>query len=234
MDQPHPDIHYRLIEGRIWPHVLHRGRYLPIPAGGDDGDGDGGEGDAGGDDDGSGDDKPLGPAGEKALDAYKQRARDAEKRAKAAEAEAKKLRDATASDAEKALNTAREEADRAARAELEPDRRALRLENAILRAAGNQFVDIEDAVVHLRGTEGLLDDDGQVDAKALGDALKQLLERKPHLAAATPTGGPTKPPASPVKPHQGGSGGGGSKTSQERADAMLQRLGVKTPAAQTT
>lgn len=143
-------------------------------------------------------DPPLGPAGEKALEEFKQRARAAEKLAKDREAELEKLRAERMSDQEKALADARKEAEDSTRTALEPQLRTARVENAILRAAGGRFADVDDAILHLRDDPTLVGDDGQVDAKAITKAIDGLLERKPHLAA----GGGTPPPK--PRPHQGG------------------------------
>ncbi|MFJ2863688.1 hypothetical protein [Kitasatospora sp. NPDC087314] len=67
--------------------------------------------------------------------------------------------------------------------------------------ATGRFADPQDAVDALGG--GFLDDAGQIDATAIEQALTALLERKPHWAAAGPTGPrtPAPDPAQGARPN---------------------------------
>lgn len=159
-------------------------------------------------------DTPLGPEGEKALQAFKQRARDAEKTAKRVpelEAELAKLREDAMSDQEKALDAARTEALEQGRmsALSEINERLFKAE--VKAASAGKVIDtdlLSDPLVAQR-ILGFDDypttDGGDIDGEAISSALDKLLEAKPHLAAsatrkpgsadqgARPGGTPPKP-----------------------------------------
>jgi hypothetical protein len=130
---------------------------------------------------------------------WKEQARRWEKEAKAARAEAEKLRKATQTETEKAIEAAREEGRTAARTELSD-----RLLSAEIRStATGKLADPADAEPLLRANglaEGLLDRDGEPDPKAVAAAIDRLVKMKPHLAADERPkplpGGSKKPPAS--------------------------------------
>lgn len=148
----------------------------------DDGDGDGGD---------NGDADQLGDAGKKALDrmkAEKKAAFDALRPFKALmrdlgvkdPAELKvliagKQADADQADAEKVRREAAAEADAKA------NRKIVRAE--VKAAAAGKFADPADAVAFLNLDEFEVDEDGEVDADAINEALADLLKKKPHLAA---------------------------------------------------
>ena len=131
-------------------------------------------------------DLPLGPAGEKALEDFKRRAREAESRASA---KAKRAGDLEAE------NT------RLLGAQI-----SAKVENAILRSAAGKFWDVEDAVLHLGGAD-VVDDQGNVDMAVLNTKVDELLERKPHLAssgrpaAPRPNQGPSTTPKGAADDH---------------------------------
>lgn len=193
-----------------WPHFrLASGRLVPLIAGGSDDGGGGEQGDGTGEE--QGDPAELGDAGKKALDAERARARDAEKASKADRKRADELADRLAkieesskSEHDKALEQARKEAGETAgkEATAKANRRIIRAE--VKAAAAGTFADADDAVALLDLEQFDIDDDGEVDAKAIAKELDALLDRKPHLRA----GG--------AKPQ--GSGDGGARTTTATAD----------------
>ena len=129
----------------------------------------------GGAEEASASDTPLGPAGEKALEEWKRRAREAERASKAQAARLEELEDRDKSELQKATERATKSEARAA----EAMRRMARAEVRALASA--KFADPSDAVAFL-DIDNLLGDDGDVDPKAVESALADLLKRKPHLA----------------------------------------------------
>lgn len=132
------------------------------------------DGKEGSDDDGE--DTPLGPAGERALEAVKAKER-------AARAELRTLKAEIA--ALKAPKEGEETPDQI-RARIEQDV-AQKFNERLVRAevkasASALFADPEDAVAFLNMSDFEVDADGNVDASDIEDALKDLLARKPHLA----------------------------------------------------
>lgn len=82
------------------------------------------------------------------------------------------------SETEKAVRKAREEAEAEVTARFQKERVLDKIEVA----AAGQFHDVEDARLHLGArAEEFLDDDGAVDTDAIADAVKALLDEKPHL-----------------------------------------------------
>lgn len=125
----------------------------------------------------------LGDAGKKALAAMKERE-------KAARAEARELKkrladlEAAASAADKtpdeqALEAARREAEAAALAKA--NERILRSE--VKAAAAGKLADPSDALAYLDLSEFEVDESGNVDSSEIAEAISELLERKPYLAA---------------------------------------------------
>ena len=121
-----------------------------------------------------GGDAPLGPAGEKALDEWKRRAKEAEKASRAQATRLKELEDRDKSDLQKAS----ERADAAEKRAAAMADRAVRAEVRALAAA--TFADPDDAAAFLNPSD-FVDGDGDVDSKAVEKALADLLKRKPHL-----------------------------------------------------
>lgn len=120
-------------------------------------------------------DAPLGPAGEKALAEWKQRARAAEKASKEQAARLQELEDRDKSELQKAT-------ERAAKADARVADAARRVARAEVRAlAAGTFADPSDAAAFLN-IDDLIGADGDVDSRAVEKALADLLKRKPHLA----------------------------------------------------
>lgn len=152
---------------------------------------DGGEGSEGGESGGEGEGEgELGDGGKRALEAERKAAKDAEKARKAAEKKAadlearlSKFEEESKSEQDKALDAARKEAEKAARTEerARANRRILTAE--IKAAAGGRLHNPADAVALLDLDEFTVDDDGEVEAKAIGKALDDLLAERPYLAA---------------------------------------------------
>lgn len=144
--------------------------------------------------------------GEKREPDWKRESRKHERRAKqereareAAEKRLKDLEDADKSEQDKALEKAREDAKLEALTEVEKERRDERLDLAVTRAAARTFADTEDALLNIRREiaagelPDIFDDEGKVQTDALKEALEDLLERKPHLAAGGAPGNPGDP-----------------------------------------
>ncbi|MCA1569763.1 MAG: hypothetical protein LC798_05460 [Chloroflexi bacterium] len=132
----------------------------------------------------------LGDAGQKALEAFKSRARAAEKAQKLADKRATDLEarlaqfdEASKTEQEKAIEAARKEAATAATAEAttRANRRILTAE--IKAAAGTKLADPADAVRLLDLDSFDVDDDGEVDSNSIASAIEDLLKAKPYLAA---------------------------------------------------
>jgi hypothetical protein len=150
----------------------------------------------------------LGDAGKKALDRMK--AEKAEAR-KAAAAE-KKRADDLARQVEEFKDRDRTESEKlAAKAERAAQREAKATARAVaaeVRAAAGEFADPTDAVdVLMRDPSQYVDADGEIDMDAIGTALSDLLERKPHWARPEPAApAPEKKPQPKPDPGQGSRG----------------------------
>ena len=138
----------------------------------------------------------LGESGKKALAAERAAAKAAEKRAKAAEAELEKVRLENASAEEKALAVARAEG----RSEALSTANVRLVRAEVKAAAGGVLQDPEDAVRLLDLAEFEVDDDGEVDTKAITAAVRRLAESKPYLAVGAK---PTALPGGGATPSQG-------------------------------
>jgi hypothetical protein len=180
-------------------------------AGGASGAGDGaggagagsGAGDAGKNSTGDDEDDPkLGPAGEKAYQAEKVKRREAQALRREAEAQLREWKDLGKTAAEiKALiegsASGKDGGDKGSQPDVEAIRAQARREadaavltdrvmDKIEAKAAKGFADPDDAAALLmrgRDPKDFLDGDGKVDGEAIEDALKELLEKKPHLAA---------------------------------------------------
>lgn len=119
-------------------------------------------------------DKPLGPKGEKALQAEKDKRREEARRRREAEAELERLRNGD----DKAAEAARE-AEKAAIARA--NQRILRSE--IKAAAAGRLADPTDALRLLDLDKFEVGEDGEVDEDEIADAIGKLLKSKPYLAA---------------------------------------------------
>lgn len=148
-------------------------------------DGAGGDGDAAdsGDDGGDSDDADaaaLGDKGKQALDRMKADRKAAEARAKAAEAELEKLRNASKSEQEKAIDAARKEGE--SEATKRANTKLVRAEAKAL-AAATKFRDPGDVIAQLGNqlVDITVDEDGEVDQKALKSLVDGLAKSKPYL-----------------------------------------------------
>lgn len=125
----------------------------------------------------------LGDAGKKALAAMKEREKAARARARELERENAELKAAIESKDktpdEQAIDAARREAEAAAIAKA--NERILRSE--IKAAAAGKLADPEDALRYLDLADFEVDESGNVDSTEVADAINELLERKPYLAA---------------------------------------------------
>lgn len=165
----------------------------PIKGGSEDG-GDGGEGEGqveGGDPEGDQGDKPLGPAGEQALERMKQDRKAAQDALKPWKALAREL-GAKTPDELKALVAAKRDGDteaeadrirREATAEVTAKANARIVRAEVKALAGGKFADPADAALYLHLDDFEVDEDGDVDTDAITAALDELLKKKPHLAA---------------------------------------------------
>lgn len=150
----------------------------------------------------------LGAAGQTALARERTAARDANRRAKAAEAELAKLREASMSDQEKAVAQARREADEAARVD-ERGKAGSRLVAAEFRAALAGRLDdkrLPDVIGRLDHRQ-FLTEDGEVDEKAVrafADALA-----------------PARPPS-----FDGGARGGGAGSTTDMNTLIRRAAGI--------
>jgi hypothetical protein len=150
------------------------------------------------------DDKPLGPAGEKALNAEKEkrraeaaRRRTAEKERDDAKAELDKLRRAADRAAKAKPAAAKAEKVEPERDEIDPEEikreaetKAIALANeriikAEVRAsAAGKLNDPKDALKFLDLSKIEVDADGNVDSDEIDDAIAELVKNKPYLAVA--------------------------------------------------
>ncbi len=163
-------------------------------------------------------DKQLGPKGEKALAAEKEKRRTAQ-----AELREWKALGLSAADIRKILDDQRGNEDKPdperlkaeAKAEAQAELMQSRVLDKIEAKAARLFADPDDAAALLlkdHDADEFLDD-GKIDVEAIQDALSGLLEKKPYLAAQ---GG---------KRFQGGADGGARKDSRP---AQLTRDDIKT------
>lgn len=174
------------------------------------------EGDDGAADDET-DDQPLGPAGEKALAAEKARRkaeaskrRAAEDRIAALEAQLNKPGESDAPDVDSIKAEAAKEANRAAAERI--------VKSEVKAAAAGKLADPADAYKFLDLSEFEVDEDGNVDEAEIADAIADLIERKPYLAAQ---GGARK--------NHGSADGGARKGSARPSQLTREQLKSMTP-----
>lgn len=155
------------------------------------------------DDDKGGD---LGDAGKRALDEERNARKTAEKAARDAKAELDKLRKDSMSDQEKAIADAKAEVRQEVLAQA--NSRLLRAE--VRAAAAGKLADPDDAA-RLLDLDSFVDDEGDIDSKAIKSAIDKLVAAKPYLSA---------------KPGSGsGEGGarGGSASSEPTMDDLIRQ-----------
>lgn len=148
--------------------------------GGDGKDGDGGAQGTGGDDDDD-EELELGEKGQKALEAFKDRARKAERDSKRLAKELDDAKKASQTEDEKKLDDAK----KVAREEAQKEFQAELFESKLEAAVKGRFIDDESAqaLIARNGLDDFLNDDGKVDTKRVEKAVSDLLKRKPELAA---------------------------------------------------
>jgi hypothetical protein len=100
-----------------------------------------------------------------------------------AQQEMERLREANQTEAEKALEAARREGQQSAEKEWKSKWQTERLRGEALRAMNGRVSDPRLAFPHL-DLDGLMDDEGTVDTKALSKAIDALLDEYPALAAS--------------------------------------------------
>ncbi|MEU9839736.1 hypothetical protein AB0C69_11000 [Actinomadura sp. NPDC048032] len=122
-------------------------------------------------------DKPLGPAGEKALQAEKERRRKAAQELREAKAEIQRLRNGGDEAAQKAA-----EVEKAALAKA--NTRIVRAE--VKAAAAGRLANPALAMKLLDLDKFEVDDNGDVDQGEIADAISELLREEPYLAAEAP------------------------------------------------
>lgn len=139
------------------------------------------------------------------------------KRVAELEAELAKHREATQTEAEKAVEAARKEATAAAEAQVTERFTARIIRAEVLAAAGGKLADPQDAVAMLDLSQFALDDEFEVDRKAIGRAIDDLVKAKPYLAAGS------------TKRFQGGADGGprGDNTPADTSPRGLIRAGLE-------
>lgn len=195
----------------------------------DDGDGDGGQdgdgdGDGDGGEDGSEGQDGSGDGGKKDdedVEALRKRMVAADKRAAAAEKRAKELEDKDKDEATKTAERLTEvEAENKALKEQVSD---LTLRNAFLSANDVSWHD-PDVALSNADLEGVMQEDGTVDKKALKKALEDLSKSKPFLVKPKEDGDDGEEPSGPT----GVNAGSGKKHKKEALDE--QRLRQKYPA----
>ena len=143
---------------------------------------------SGGDDDTHDEDKPLGEKGERALAAEKQKRREAQQQLREYKAlglkpdEIRKLVEGKTDDDTPDPEKIREQARTEARAEVLRDRVTDKIE---AKAAGRFALDAEDVAALLMRRHDINDflDGDKVDAEAIQEALDDLLDKQPGLAA---------------------------------------------------
>lgn len=133
------------------------------------------------------DDEQLGEAGTKALEAWKTRAKTAEKTAREAVAEAKSIKEAAALKDKPAEEQALEAARAEARTEANTKANERILRSELKALATGKLADPTDAALFISLADFTVDDNGDVDSDALNEAITDLIERKPHLAAQKAT-----------------------------------------------
>jgi len=130
------------------------------------------------------DEKPLGEAGQKALDAMKAERKAAREESRALKAELEKFKSEAALKDKPAEEQALEAARAEARAEANGKANDRILRSELKAAATGKMADPTDAALYLDLSTFDVSDDGDVDSDALAEAIADLIARKPHLGVA--------------------------------------------------
>jgi hypothetical protein len=123
----------------------------------------------------------LGDAGKRALDSMK--AKWKTERDQRRELERKLAESAAPASTDETPDLEAVKSQAAREATVKANARILRSE--IRAAATGKFADVSDALLNLDLTAFEVDENGDVDADEIADAIQEVLTRKPHLAAAT-------------------------------------------------
>lgn len=132
------------------------------------------------------DEAALGDAGRQALARMKAERQAARAEARKAKAEADALRTELAMKDKPADEQALEAAKAEARLEATTAANKRILRSELKALATGKLADPSDAALYINLDDFTVDDDGEVDSDALSEAIAELLEKKPHLAAQKP------------------------------------------------
>jgi ribosomal protein L35 len=122
----------------------------------------------------------LGDAGKRALDSMKAKWKTERDQRRELE---RKLAESAKPAADETPDLEALKSQAAREATVKANARILRSE--IKAAATGKFADVSDALLNLDLTAFEVDENGDVDADEIADAIQEVLTRKPHLAAAT-------------------------------------------------
>lgn len=125
----------------------------------------------------------LGDAGKKALDAMKAERKTARDEAAAAKRELAEFKAAAALKDKPAEEQALEAAKAEARTEANKAANDRILKSELRLAAKGVLADPSDAALYINLSDFTVNENGDVDSDALNEAIAELIERKPHLAA---------------------------------------------------
>jgi hypothetical protein len=124
----------------------------------------------------------LGDAGKRALDSMKSKWKAERTQRQALE---RQIAEATAAPAEGSETPDLDAIKRQAASEAAAKANARILRSEIKAAAAGKFADVSDAILNIDLTAFEVDENGDVDADEIAEAIQEVLTRKPHLAAAT-------------------------------------------------
>jgi hypothetical protein len=124
----------------------------------------------------------LGDAGKRALDSMKAKWKAERTQRQALE---RQIAEASAAPAEGSETPDLDAIKRQAASEATAKANARILRSEVKAAAAGKFADVSDAILNLDLTAFEVDENGDVDADEIAEAIQEVLTRKPHLAAAT-------------------------------------------------
>jgi hypothetical protein len=124
----------------------------------------------------------LGDAGKRALDSMKSKWKAERTQRQALE---RQIAEASTAPAEGSETPDVDSIKRQAASEATAKANARILRSEIKAAAAGKFADVSDAILNIDLTAFEVDENGDVDADEIAEAIQGVLTRKPHLAAAT-------------------------------------------------
>jgi hypothetical protein len=133
-------------------------------------------------------DKPLGPKGESALYAEKERRKEESVRRRHAESELAELRESLKPAPEEVPDA--QALHDAAVAELTKSTNERVKRSEVKSAATGKFADVSDVFKFIDMASIAIDEHGEVNQSDIDDSIDALLASKPYLAASTGTGSP--------------------------------------------